>query len=147
MVNGYIMWFQSESTGNTFPNFVFVADTDMVTVGFATLTSVLKPEIVLAYMTGEEFANDDFTALEDRLNGELGRTDLRAICYDLEKQWPDGRFMLRDIHATGGHARELRNERVEDFLAGGGSIIDRLSEEAKFEIDTKSSGSLILPSL
>jgi hypothetical protein len=56
---------------------VFSADTDMPTVGWTSLTSTSRAEVVITTSSDEEDSNP--ASLEARVNAALGRTDLRVV--------------------------------------------------------------------
>ena len=61
------------------PHFVFSGDTDMATAGLGSLSSVVAHEIVLAEMDSTELTDGPARAFESRINGLLGRDDLRSV--------------------------------------------------------------------
>ena len=73
----YIVWLISQATGRRFPTVTFIADTDMVTMGWVALTSTDIPEVVIAECVGEELTNPRL--VEERANLTLSRRDLRYI--------------------------------------------------------------------
>jgi len=132
-VSVYVNWLDSFG-GNNFPNIVFSADTDMSTIGLGSLTSCEKHEIVVAEYSSDEWkrgvgpdlpaswiqANIDF---ENRINKQMGRSDLRSIWYiSLEPE-----AMFRDIHSQKGESKRiLERQSIDDFFENGGELIDVL---------------------
>ena len=122
-IEGSITWLRSRTTGKEFPTFVFRADTDMATEGLIALTSTGRPEVVLTMMTGDEWSADDDSRTAERVNRELGRSDLRAVPLLTRHPAP---LRYRDIFVEGGEADIVREEPRAAFRRNGGSIIVRL---------------------
>ena len=139
-----IVWLQSRSTGLRFPIVVFTGDTDMVTNGWASLTSIERPEIVVTQMTGAEFlaaASDTkaFTWVENRVNGSLNRTDLRCCpliraeeigpsaaglsFQEFRKVYRPPKLFFRDIHDPASLAHEIGCTSRAEFERSGGSLV------------------------
>ena len=129
-----IRWLQS-STGERFPIVVLTADTDMVTMGWETLSSVRSPEIVITSLTSEEYdipfhgRSEDYAArVEARLEQQLGRDDLRIIHVerhsDDEVKAGAARVAYRDILAQDAFtATEVQRTSLAEFLEVGGRIL------------------------
>lgn len=137
-----ILWLQSEATGRRFPTVQFSADTDMVTFGWISLTSISGHELVIAQMVPSEHAAGARAAeelVEHRLNAALGRNDLRAVpLVRAEQRGPSGhglsfqefrrvyqppRLLYRDIFADGSVAECVAESSVADFQSGGGRLL------------------------
>jgi len=118
---GYIQWLRSE-TNKSFPEFVLSGDTSMSTDGWATLTSIDKPEIVIGDLTGWEFGEGGPQAFEDRLNKQLKRNDLRYIKW-IPIPGTRGKREQEDIYVKGGKLEKEKTESTTEFLENGGSII------------------------
>ena len=138
-----ILWLESQATGRQFPTVLFSADTDMATVGWASLTSTVSPEIVVTQLTAEEFratANDpsSYTALERRINSALCRDDLRVpwlaqviqrssaaghSFQDFLRVYRPPRLLYRDILATDSLAEEVSRVPLTDFESSGGKLV------------------------
>jgi hypothetical protein len=76
-----ILWFDSREAGMRFPVAQFSADTDMVTAGWVSLTSIRGLEIVVTEMVPSEYNSGiplAYEQVERRVNAALGRSDLRA---------------------------------------------------------------------
>jgi len=116
-----ILQLHSEAAGQPFPSAMFSADTDMLTDGWISLTSVDESEIVITMVTPEEHQSPDrFLMCERRLNDELKRSDLRAVW--LVRAEATGDLFYRDILAAKGEARLISKMSVADFERAGGKI-------------------------
>ncbi|MFB9289599.1 hypothetical protein ACFFTM_14725 [Pseudoduganella plicata] len=140
-----ILWLTSEQTGKTFPVAQFSADTDLVTMGWVSLTSVERPDIVVTAMTASELANAmtdtaGYLQLEARINKLLHRTDLVSCwlvaveepVYDVDiatlsfqqfrKIEKAPRLMYRDIYSPHTCATVSRQVSRRQFERQGGTI-------------------------
>ncbi len=68
-----VFWLRSEKTGRRFPTAVFSGDT----MGWTSLTSAVRPEVVITTCSAEEMSKPSL--LESRTNNLLGRSDLRFV--------------------------------------------------------------------
>lgn len=139
-----ILWLRSLETAQRFPMVEFSADTDMPTQGWISLTSLEKPEVVIAQVTAEEMkaSRDDFTGhlmAEKRINETLRRSDLRCVwLIRAEDQGPNGadmsfqdfleayqppRLLYRDIFTPDGEAEEDASETRAEFEGNGGRVL------------------------
>lgn len=136
-----ILWFESRETGRRFPVAQFSADTDMVTAGWVSLTSIEAPEIVVMKMVPSEYSAGipiAYEQVERRVNASLGRGDLRASwLVEAVQQGPTGaglsfqefrkvyqppRLLYRDIFADGSLAEEVAQVALSDFESSGGKV-------------------------
>lgn len=109
----------------------------MATSEFVTLTSVEKPEVVVARLSASEFNKNGIAACEKRVNAQLNRTDLRAVTlikanaqatvsnlsfreYLKESKRPTLFFV--DILSTEGVAQAVREQSASEFEREGGMI-------------------------
>jgi hypothetical protein len=65
--------------GHTTRYLIFHGETDMVTAGLASLSSVSKDEIVVSELEPTEFTDETGLAFQLRTNQSLGRHDLRFV--------------------------------------------------------------------
>lgn len=70
---------QCAGCGHQTPHLTFSADTDMVMLGLASLSSVVTSEIVVVERTPSEIDANSSKKIEIRVNALLGRTDLRML--------------------------------------------------------------------
>jgi hypothetical protein len=137
-----IMWLKSHATGKQFPVVEFSADTDMVTAGWVSLTSVLGPALVVTRFLPHEYGADSsglgFLEVERRVNDELGRADLKcAWLLKVEERisTPKGlsfqefrllyrspKLFFRDIFSQEGIAEESSRVPRAQFERDGGTI-------------------------
>lgn len=141
-----ILWLTSESTGKRFPIAQFSGDTDMVTMGWVSLTSVENHDIVVTTLTDDELrdtmsASGGYLRLEARINALLGRTDL-ASCwltevveptYDVDiatlsfqefrKLHRPPRLFYRDIYSPDGRASVEQEVSRRTFERQGGKVL------------------------
>ena len=137
-----ILWLQSEETGRRFPTVQFSADTDMVTMGWVSLTSIDGPEVVVTQMVGSEYIVGARTVeelVEQRVNAALGRNDLRCVpLVRAEERGPSGkglsfqefsrvyqspRLFFRDIFAENSVAECIAEVSIADFESSGGRLL------------------------
>ncbi len=78
-IEGTVSILRCEGEGHLTPNLTFTGDTDMVTEGLASLSSVIRDEIVVAEMAPQEFDDEGGNAFQGRINSLLDRTDLRFV--------------------------------------------------------------------
>lgn len=78
-VEGVVSVLQCEAEGHLTPHLIFSGDTDMVTTGLGSLSSVVANEIVLAELDASELTDRPADAFERRINELLGRDDLRSV--------------------------------------------------------------------
>ena len=139
--DGKISWLRSLETGREFPLLVFRGDVDFATSGLASLTSVDYPEVVAISLTDEEFNSNDNSACEKRVNSELSRDDLRMTRFlrsvdtfkapagisfqEYAKLATPPRLFYSDILIPNGEAEFVRDESLDDFVNGGGIILDK----------------------
>src|SRR5882757_6382536 len=140
MVNGpehIIYWLRSQQTGRRFPTVIMSADTDMVTIGWTSLSSTDLPEVVITRCSVDEDSNAPL--LESRVNSALGRKDFRVVTLlrsvdnnealkglsfqEFRQNYQPPTLYYKDILAAEGEA--IREERVsdEDFISAGGKIL------------------------
>jgi len=136
-----INWCRSSISEREFPAVVLSADTDMVTDGLVCLTSIEKLEAVVAELTTDEYnaGREGMIRCEDRINGELGRMDLR-ITYiarvvenvrsskglsfkEFIRSYNPPTLFYRDIFDPTGEAMVVREENENAFVAAGGKIL------------------------
>ena len=127
MVPFSIVWCRSEHTGREFPIARFSGDVDYVTDGFESLTSINGPEVVITTLTSAEYREriaGASHACEDRVNRQLGRTDLRisGLVRVVDHCQPPV-IVYRDILATDGEAVAVRTESRRAFQRAGGKIL------------------------
>jgi hypothetical protein len=63
----------------TTPHLTFAGDTDMVTFGIASLSSMTTNEIVVVEAEPAEWSDETGERLQVRVNEQLGRLDLRFV--------------------------------------------------------------------
>jgi hypothetical protein len=138
-----IVWLRSLSSDKLFPTVQFNADTDMATMGWISLTSVVGPEIVVTQLTPGEFeiaAADSFeyVRVEDRVNAILCRDDLRVPWLErIERRGPQAtdlsweefrnayrpaRLLYRDILVSESLAEEAYRQSRKQFEHDGGRL-------------------------
>lgn len=145
-----VLWLQPEDGGKQFPIIQFSGDTDMVTAGWVSLTSVEKHEIVVTQMSGEEYRETatnplEYQRVELRVNQLLNRTDLKiawlaqvesditgvqgSSFQEFRKAYRPPKLFYRDIFGEGAVATVASIATLEQFEDTGGSfvILDELS--------------------
>jgi hypothetical protein len=132
-----IVWCRSLSTGKEFPLASFSGDTDMETDGWASVTSIDRPEVIVTRTVSAEFRGDEPAQrhLQERLNGALGRTDLRAphlvrvrenteltgaSFQEFRKHYHRPTLFYFDVIVGSGEAEAVREVSVEEFRSSGG---------------------------
>lgn len=139
-----ILWLQSKTTSRQFPIVQFSGDTDMVTDGWLSLTSVAQPVIVITQATADEYraiaqSNDGYLTVEHRVNAALGRTDLRCSWLvgveettkpaggtsfqEFRKSYQPPKLLFRDILAQESLASEVSRTTRSEFERNGGKVI------------------------
>ena len=139
-----IVWLQSNTSAKQFPIVEFSADTDMATLGWVSLTSTDRPEIVVTQVTAEEFRSiadgpDGYLAVEHRINAALKRSDLKCSWLarveevtssvkgtsfqGFRKAYQPPKLFFRDILHRESLAQEVRRTTRSDFERNGGKVI------------------------
>ncbi|KAG8152818.1 hypothetical protein [Burkholderia catarinensis] len=139
-----ILWLQSNTSAKQFPIVEFCADTDMATLGWVSLTSTDRPEIVVTQVTAEEFraiANgpDGYLAVERRVNAALKRSDLKCSWLarveevtptakglsfqEFRKAYQPPKLSFRDILHPDSLAREVSRTTRSEFERNGGKVV------------------------
>lgn len=139
-----IVWLQSNTSAKQFPIVEFSADTDMVSLGWVSLTSTDRPEIVVTQVTTEEFraiadGPDGYLAVEHRVNAALKRSDLKCswlarvekvtpsvkgISFqEFRKAYQRPKLFFRDIFHRESLAQEVSRTTRSDFERNGGKVI------------------------
>jgi hypothetical protein len=124
----------------TFPHFRYSGDTDMLTLGLASVTSCEKNEVVLAELTADEFrlAANGEQPFEQRLQNQLNRNDLRVVrlisvqdkptplhgerFQDFQKRYSPATLVYSCACCAEGISRVEREATVEEFEQSGGKI-------------------------
>jgi hypothetical protein len=78
-IEGTVSILQCAGHHHLTPHLTFSGDSDMVTLGLASLSSIVANEIVVAEMIGGELADGESDALQNRINRLLVRDDLRSL--------------------------------------------------------------------
>ena len=78
-IGGEISTLLCRSCGKRTPYLTFVGDTDMVTNGLVSLSSISRNEIVVAEAQGNELRDGEGAATLNRISEQLDRNDLRAV--------------------------------------------------------------------
>ncbi|WP_175821932.1 hypothetical protein [Burkholderia sp. BCC0419] len=139
-----IVWLQSNISAKQFPIVEFSADTDMATMGWVSLTSTDRPEIVVTQVTADEFhaiaeGTDGYLAVEHRVNAALKRSDLKcswlACVEEVGSSVAGGSFQgfreayrppkvsFRDILHSDSLAHEVSRTTRSEFEHNGGKVI------------------------
>lgn len=137
-----ILWLESRATCKRFPVAEFSGDTDMVTAGWVSLTSVANQEVVVARMTADEYEAGEpaaYRRMENRINAALCRDDLRASWLvgvdrqgpcaaglsfqEFQKVYQPPRLLYRDILAEDSQAEQVGRVSLQEFQEGGGRLI------------------------
>lgn len=136
---GEILWLCGERSSRQFPVLELSGDTDMVTAGLVTLSSIGQPEIIIVECTPAElraYDTDGLCRLEMRVNEALGRRDLRVpeliqvhhVVPSVNESFQSfsARYRAtipRYVYRFGDeHAILSRTQSCEDFLAAGGVV-------------------------
>jgi hypothetical protein len=141
MINGPdydIAWLRSEKTGRRFPTVVFSGDTDMVTMGWTSLSSAVRTEVAITTCSAEEMSNPSL--LESRINDFLGRSDLRFVPLirvvenntslmklpftEFKKAYRPPTLYYKDILAADGEAVCIERVSPENFASTGGLVLN-----------------------
>jgi len=138
-----IVWLKSLVTGKQFPVVEFSGDTDMVTAGWVSLTSVLGPELVVTRFLPHEYGAVDsagfgFLEVERRVNDELQRADLKCawllkvgepvstpkglLFQEFRRVYRSPKLFFRDIFSQDGIAEESSRVPRAQFEREGGTI-------------------------
>lgn len=122
---------------HTTPHITFCGDTDMVTAGLASLSSVITDEIVVAELKPAELTDETGKDFETRINELLGRDDLRFIrlsCVeagpapagrsfqDFRNAYTAPRLIFACPRCDGGEAVSTKTEAPSDFQRAGGKL-------------------------
>jgi hypothetical protein len=139
-----ILWVQSQTTAKQFPIVQFSGDTDMVTDGWLSLTSVNQPEVVVTQATADEYraiakGNDGYLKVQHRVNAALGRTDLRCSWLvgieevaktaqgtsfqEFRKSYKPPKLQFNDIFAQSSVATETSRTSRSEFERDGGKLV------------------------
>lgn len=128
-----IVKLKSIAAGHVFFSIQLTDETYVGPYGAASLSSIEKNEVVLAEYNAIEyqvlFENipKGSTLFEQRINHELGRTDLRS-CWFLRREEISLNVShlsyYKDIHTDTGEAIKVSDLSLEDYLEGGGSFVD-----------------------
>lgn len=78
-IEGTISLLQCEEQGHSTPHLTLSGNTDMVTNGIASLSSVIADEIVVANLSASEIEDRAGQNFEARINSLLHRDDLRFV--------------------------------------------------------------------
>ena len=122
--DGQINHVQCEGCGQSFPVYVFVADTDMPILGWAAFTGTEDKDIVLAQLSAAELGTD--------LAGLIG-PDYKHVKVSFQEQTPapatsnfqDFLRTYKPLRATyeciycGGRAFETHTESQQNFMGHG----------------------------
>ena len=144
-----IIWLQPDATGRRFPYVECAAEGDQEQDWTYPLVGIEKLDLMLATILPEEIGQykwmrpeqPGLRLFQDRINAQLRRTDLRATWrFITAEHWikTDGEWTLKeppsqpnrgyaDVFAPGRHARLLRRESVDAFVADGG-LLTRLPD-------------------
>lgn len=135
---------RSRTTGKIFPHVVFSGDTDMVTLGWVSLTSIEVNEVFVTEVNADEWRSlshgiEGHLQLERRINLRLGRTDLRCpwivrvedrgpsakglSFQEFRKIYQPLKIFYRDIHDASSEAEEVAVVGREEFESGGGKLV------------------------
>lgn len=135
---------QSNTSAKQFPIVEFSADTDMATLGWVSLTSTDRPEIVVTQVTAEEFraiadGTDGYPAVEHRVNAALKRSDLKCSwlarveevtpsvkefsVQEFRKAYRRPKMSFRDILHGDSLAQEVSRTTRSEFERNGGKVI------------------------
>ena len=126
---------------------MFSGDTDMVTDGWVSLTSIDRPEIVITEVTSDEHnVPDGLLRCEGRINSELARSDLRIVWLsrvvdrttsqpgmsfqEFQRAYIPPQCFYRDIFDPHGEATVIREESLDSFRSSGGRVIYATSKVA-----------------
>ncbi|WP_107313130.1 hypothetical protein [Burkholderia metallica] len=139
-----IVWLQSNASAEQFPIVEFSADTDMATMGWVSLTSTDRPEIVVTQVTAEEFraiadGTDGYLAVEHRVNATLRRSDLKCSWLArveevgssdagrsfqmFREAYRPPKVLFRDILHSDSLAQEVSRTTRSEFEHNGGKVI------------------------
>jgi hypothetical protein len=140
VVNGpehIIYWLRSQQTGRRFPTAIMSGDTDMVTIGWTSLSSTDLPEVVITRCSIDEHSNAPL--LESRVNSALGSKDFRVVTLlrsvdnsealkglsfqEFRKNYRQTLY-YRDILVGEGEAICEECVSDEDFVSAGGRILN-----------------------
>ena len=130
-----ILWLRSVTTGKEFPVVQFSGDTDMETGSVASLTSIERNEVVVAWLNGNETTEE----FERRVNTILSRNDLRATVLvrvenkgnlslgsssfqDFRKNYQSPTLYYNDVFSVGGEAIVSQKLTLSEFKSRGGRV-------------------------
>ncbi len=139
-----ILWLQATTGMRQFPIVQFSGDTDMVTQGWISLSSIERPEIVVTKLTGAEYENTyegpgGYLQVEHRVNGALDRSDLRSS-WVVRVEHPEkvatgnsfavfgcgrlpNKLFYRDIFSNDSLAEVVGQVPLSEFEDEGGKLI------------------------
>jgi hypothetical protein len=131
-----IVWLRDKQ--GDFPHAEFSGDTDTATMGWMSFTARSGNEVVLAYLTGDEWRSEEagIAAALDRIHRETSREDLVHIRVWFEKVGPSGKGMsfqefLKVYRPDRAHyssrsgseeATRVREESIDKFISSGGIV-------------------------
>jgi hypothetical protein len=112
---------------------VFSGDTDMTTMGLISLSSIEKPEVVIAYDRGT-----DEVSFAEQLSASLNRNDLRLVPFlraeqlggvtpgtsfqEFRAAYREPRLLYRCPYCRSGEAVAVEEQSFTEFARGGGTI-------------------------
>jgi len=112
-------------------------DTDMATAGVVVLTSNRSPEVIVARLTADEYADYEGgpTSCAQRINAELNRDDLQPVELDFSSKsiFPESLHFVQnfglshpfhDIHDPKDLADVVCAISIEEFESQGGTVRD-----------------------
>ena len=136
-VEGTVSILDCPTCGEASPHLIFSGDTDMVTTGLASLTSVAANEVVITEAEPPEWSDQTGQELEGRVNRLLDRDDLRfvrllraeEIAYTAGLSFQDFRKVYREPRLTYscpkcsvGEAVSGRSLEFSEFEQEGGQL-------------------------
>lgn len=136
-VEGTVSILDCSTCGEATPHLIFSGDTDMATMGLASLTSITANELVILEAEPAEWTDQAGQLIESRVNMLLGRDDLRfvrllrveEIAYPEGLSFQDFRKLYREPRLTFscpkcgvGEAVSGRSLELSEYQQEGGQV-------------------------
>ena len=136
-VEGIVSVLLCRSCGKRTPHLTFNGDTDMVTIGLTSLSSITRNEIVVADAQGDELRDREGKAILGRVSKQLKRDDLRVVrllraeeeeikagvsFQEFRKVYRPPSLIFSCPHCVTGEAEVKDKPSVSDFQREGGEL-------------------------
>jgi hypothetical protein len=150
-IEGSVSILRCSECGEDWPQVTFSGDTDMTTSGLASLSSHVCNEVVIAEMSASEFADTTGRVLEERINRQLRRSDLRSIqvlrsepapiadglsFQEFRKVYEPPRLVFACPDCDEGEGTKIASLSPAAFIAQGGKVTNLTERELRSDEET-----------